>query len=242
MISWKSKADDMLPYFNSRTSKHKVVSLLMVLQVKDYVTFLRRGKEHITRIIVVELSQLEYYAYYDTIRTIMDSAEFNTDNALLTHPEGFSVEYNILMNSKLSLLHTAARENRFRSRYFFWVDAGYGHGKDVFPKSCSWSPRNIMRHDDDRVTHIELSDLTRIDSVYTIYKRPIPPFINGGFFGGSAKALAEYYQLHKKVFERLLQQNMVDDDQTVAIACYFANPELFNMVPGSWYDAFNMFH
>ena len=99
-----------------------------------------------------------------------------------------------------------------------------------------------MRHDDDRVTHIELADLTKIDSVYAIYKKPIPPFINGGFFGGSAKALAEYYQLHKKVFERILQQNMVDDDQTVVVACYFANPGLFNMVPGSWYGAFNMFH
>ena len=213
----------------------------VTLQVRDYVAYLRRGKEHITRIIVVDLSDLEYFAYKDAITAIMQSVEFGSDNALLTHPEGFSAEYNILMNSKLSLLHSAAEENHFRSAYFFWVDAGYGHGKDVFPKSCTWAPRNLMRANDDRVTYIQLVDLTLIESVHSIYKKPLPPFINGGFFGGSQKALDEYYNLHKTVFDDLLRHNMVDDDQTVAVACYFAKPELFNMVPGSWYDAFNMF-
>lgn len=209
--------------------------------MKDYVAFLRRGKEHLTRIVVIELSDLEYYAYYDRIDAVMKSSEFGSDNALLTHPEGFSVEYNILMNSKLSLLHAAAEENHFRSAYFFWVDAGYGHGEDVFPKSCSWAPWNLMRGGDDRVTYIQLVDLTLIDSVYSIYKQPLPPFINGGFFGGSRKALAEYHFLHRAVFELMLRENMIDDDQTIAVACYFAKPELFNMIPGSWYDAFNMF-
>ena len=34
---------------------------------------------------------------------------------------------------------------------------------------------------------------------------------------------------------------MTDDDQTIAVAAVLKRPKLFNLVSGSWYDAFEMF-
>ena len=209
-------------------------------RVIDFARHHRRGKEHMTRFIhVANVTELEGYRHYDRISAIMTSAEFVDANPLLRHPEGFSPEYNVLMNSKLSLLRRATAENRFGTRYFFWTDMAYGHGHDIYPKSCSWAPRSIMTG--DRITYIELYDLRRISSFRTIYKQKVAPFMNGGFFGGSSAAIDDYYHLYNAVFEDLLDENVVDDDQTVAVACYFRRPQLFNLVTGSWYSTFTLF-
>ena len=210
-------------------------------KTQEFVLKHRRGKEHLTRIILTTIQDLEYYSEHDRIKEIMESENFTAKNPLLTHPEGFSPEYNILMNSKLALLRNATRRNHFKNRYFFWMDMGYGHGNDIFPKNCYWTPRNLM-NGRDKITYIMLNQLSFIDSSHVLYKTKLPPFVNGGFFGGSRVAIDRYYFLHKEVFRQWLADNMVDDDQTLAVACYFKNKMLFNMVKGWWYDVFTMFN
>ena len=94
---------------------------------------------------------------------------------------------------------------------------------------------------DDIITYIAVNDITQVESILQLYKRRIGPGVSGGFFGGSRKALQEYHDLYHEVLEDFLSSDMVDDDQTVAIECYLRRPELFNMVPGGWNDAFWLF-
>ena len=191
--------------------------------------------------VIREFEELEYYKDAERVRGIMESDEFKDGHPFITHPEGFSPDYNIMMNSKFALVFEAARMNYFHSDYILWVDMGYGHGNDVYPRDCNWSPSNIM-NDTDKITYIQLNDLAILDNIYDLYKKRMPPFVNGGFFGGSPKAIEEYFYLHKLVFEDMLDKSMVDDDQTVVVACWLKKPSLFNMVEGWWYDAFKLFH
>lgn len=209
---------------------------------ESFVSKLRAGKENLTRIKVINVTDLDFHKqYYAQVEEIMSSEEFKQNHALLTHPEGFSPDYNILMNSKLSLLYNATVDNVFSSRYFFWVDMGYGHGDgNVYPKSGNWIPQNIMNYD-DRISYIELNPVKYVRTIFDIYKRKVPPFLNGGFFGGSAWSVQEYYWLHREMWDLFLMHGMVDDDQTLAVLCYFKKPSLFNLFEGWWYDAFNMF-
>ena len=222
---------------------HLNVPMVIFVESKThaFVKKHRTGLERLTKIIVTEVRDLEYYKDYNRIKEIMESKRFKSYNPLLTHPEGFSPEYNILMNSKFSMLRYATNRNFFRNFYYYWMDMGYGHGHDIFPQNCIWAPRNIMQGR-DTITYIMLNNLKWIHSSMDIYKTKLPPFVNGGFFGGSRVAVDRYYFLHKEIFYWYLDKGMIDDDQTLAVACYFRNQYLFNMVKGWWYDVFELFH
>lgn len=210
--------------------------------VEPFVRHFRRHLDHITVYKIGDLSDLQYYKQYrDRIAWVMTTEDFHANNGLLHHPEGFSPEYNVLMNAKFTMLYDTVHENPFDSSYFYWLDMGYGHGQDVYPNYCGWSPNNIM-DDSGRITYVAINNVSTVESVFQLYKQRVGPGVNGGFFGGSAKAVKKYYQLHKQVFEDFLAHNMVDDDQTIAVECFLRKPALFNMVPGEWYDIFKLFH
>ncbi|CAH1783379.1 unnamed protein product, partial [Owenia fusiformis] len=202
----------------------------------------RRGKEHKTEVIVTEWKNLTFYRYLTAIETIMGSKEFKLNNRLLNHPEGFSALYNLLMSSKFSIMYETTLRNTFHSDYFFWMDAGYGHGNSsIFPpENCPWAPCNILT---DMISYINLypTDVYK-PAINRLYKMSVAPALNGGFFGGSKNAIHTYHKLYKAVLEDWLKNGRIDDDQTMALACYFKKPNLFNLVPGGWNDVFKLFN
>lgn len=63
------------------------------------------------------------------------------DEAMKQHPETCNYKYDLLVNSKPYFLFNASTENPFDSKYFTWIDAGYGHGKEeYFPPEFRWLP------------------------------------------------------------------------------------------------------
>ena len=241
------------PHFRRKLSTYLTYSIRLLAldvplvvyideRVEPFVRHFRQHFDHITIYKVSELSELPYYAKYrDRMAWVMHTDDFHKNNGLLTHPEGFSPEYNVLMNAKFTMLHDTVHENPFNSSYFYWLDMGYGHGQDVYPKYCDWTPKNIM-DDLDRITYVAVNNVSTVRSVFQLYKQRVGPGVNGGFFGGSAQAVEDYYKLHHHVLEDFLAHNMVDDDQTIAVECFLRKPSLFNMVPGEWYDVFKLFH
>lgn len=213
-------------------------------KIKPFIDLLRTGKESITLVKTLPFHDLKYYSYIDDIRTAMQTEEFKKDNGLLNHPEGFSPEYNILMSSKLHMLHEAATENVFKTPFFFWLDIGYAHGNDVYPKTCNWAPNNLMASNhSDKITYLQMNAIHLAKSIFDVYKKQVGPCVNGGFFGGSVKAVSDYYHLYDLVFKEYLKHNIVDDDQTLAVGCYLERPELFNLVKGAgWDDVFKVFN
>ncbi len=207
-----------------------------------FVRYFRANRDGITDLQLTELKDLEYYkTYWTRIQNAMDSDDFKKDNFLINHPEGFSADYNLLMNAKLSMMYETVNRNPFNTSYFYWLDMGYGHGQDVFPKSCNWAPNNIMDNS-NKITYIAVNNVSIVQSVLQLYKQKVGPGVNGGFFGGGRQAVESYYQLHKDVVDDFLKHNMIDDDQTVAVECFLRQPNMFNMVPGNWYDVFKLFH
>ncbi len=172
----------------------------------------------------------------------MKSKEFQENHKLLTHPEGFSPEYNVLMNAKFAMTHEVSHRNFFNSNFIYWLDMGYGHGHDVFPKDHKWTPHNIMLEPyRDKITYIALRDINLVRNISQLYKQKVRPAVNGGFFGGSRQAVDKYYHLFNEIWSAFLEHYKIDDDQTLAVACWLRNKDLFNMVRGDWYDVFKLF-
>ena len=93
----------------------------------------------------------------------------------------------------------------------------------------------------DRINYIAANNVSTVQSIFQLYKQRVGPGVNGGFFGGSTKAVKDYFDLHHYVLEDFLAHNMVDDDQTIAVECFLRKPSLFEMVPGEWYEVFKLY-
>ncbi|VDP34232.1 unnamed protein product [Soboliphyme baturini] len=161
-----------------------------------------------------------------------------------THPESKSSDYIILMNSKPYLLYFASQRNPFQSDWFYWLDAGYGHGVARFPnENEQWSPSNVMvKSLTQKITIIKLVPHNLADfPISSIYRKNVA-LISGEFLGGSAQIIPRFYSLYSNVFQGLVQGGYVDDDQTTLVICYQKNPTMFNVVTGDWHSVFDMFH
>ena len=234
-----------LAYAVHLLSLHVPLVIYAEPKLEPFLRYFRNSKPDLTIFVVTDLTQLPFAkAHGRRIADVMRSEKFHRHNYILDHPEGFSAEYNVLMNAKLSMLKDAAKRNDFKTDNYFWIDIGYGHGNhSIFPKSGCWSPQKIIDdgRNDDVITYIAVNDITQVESILQLYKRRIGPGVSGGFFGGPWKALEQYHDLYHEVLEDFLSRDMVDDDQTVALECYLRRPDLFNMVSGGWNDAFRLF-
>lgn len=197
--------------------------------------------------IIQRWVDIEYQKYRQNVTQVMDSEEFKKDNKLLKSkiPEAFSVDYVLLMNNKLSFLKEAIDINPFNSTHFFWIDAGFGHGnKTIFPSTNNtWKPSKLLSLN-NFITYIMLLKNPFIYKGHedNLHKLPLNPVLNGAFFGGDKNAVLEYYHLYYIVFRDYLDNHhVVDDDQSLAIFCFYKNPKLFNLVLGGWYDVFKLF-
>ena len=232
---------------------HLNVPLILYVE-KKYVNFIshyRKGKERITRIIEMKLTDLEFYSMYQQIQAVQKSMQEGRwkDNFFRNHPEISSPEYVLLMASKVHVMSEAMKFNPFCSDYFYWIDFGCSRDDQMMPKTNCWAPHNIMTNPKthDKVVFMifdpmpspslyhmrTLDDL--IQNMQTVY-------IKGSFFGGPMNAMFKYYELFRKTFVKLLGRNFTDDDQTIVAACYLEQTEhIMYFYPSDAYDFFNMF-
>lgn len=161
------------------------------------------------------------------------------------HPESFSSEYILLMNSKAHFLREASSRNPFGSKHFFWLDAGYGHGQAQYPPAGTvWSSASLVHNAslDGKITFMKLHNVNLVGvELRHLYRKDIA-LVVGSFFGGTGPSVNSFYDIYDSVFLNMLKNNYVDDDQTLIVLCYQSHPELFNIIEGDWYDVFVLFN
>jgi hypothetical protein len=242
---------------------HRLLSLNVPLVIFaeskfiDYIARSRRGKENVTRIITVTLSQLDYYDQRADIERVQkkiqrDLRAQGSEHAadLLGTPEVLYADYVIVMANKLSyFVDRAITLNPFNSSFFYWIDFGIAYSDDVLPlEGDCWAPRNIMNDPQsrDKVSIVLIEPLCfpirpfslRVLFHYYLHMPRLETFedfernrgietVAGGFFGGQAHALRQFRDLFRQNFEQALANGYTDDDQPFMALSYIQRPDLF---------------
>ncbi|XP_033747013.1 protein HtrL-like [Pecten maximus] len=238
---WARGFETYLHHFSVLLKSNITLYIFCDVKVADFVRSFRTRAQQ-TFVHVLPFDDLEFQVYRQHIKQVMRTDEFRKDNDMLHHPECFSSDYIILMNNKISFLNIARAWNPFRTSHFYWIDAGYGHGSTVFPgnEASPWKPQKLLRMV-RTITYIQLANLTSYHNKTDLHKVRQGPALSGGFFGGDWSAIREYYHLYRKVFQACLVENIVDDDQSMALYTYFEYPTLFKFEHGQWFDAVELF-
>ncbi|KAH9520400.1 hypothetical protein Btru_060674 [Bulinus truncatus] len=206
---------------------------------QPFVKSIRRGRSKRTEIITKEIKDLEYFSLLGPITEIMNSKEYQKGNINYEKGKCEAVVplYNLVTNSKITLVHEAIKRNPFKTEYFIWLDGGYGHGdQSLYPQDGVWIPRHLLRHP-EKVTFIALRNLSDVQNLHKLDTA----LLAGGLFAGGTAAMETFYTLHKSVMNEYMTEWKIDDDQTTFTDCYFKQPSNFRPVMGSWYDLLKPF-
>lgn len=175
----------------------------------------------------------------DREKAIMASQEYRAlVQHRLHHPENSNPLYTMINHCKVDFLQLAM-ERVPHATHFAWVDFGYCKAPGSIPTNFI----DFQKMDKNKVHYTLVNSIDpRIDGNVLYTLQHAPEKIGGAFFLGGKRAILAYRELYHTMHDYLQQQNIVDDDQAIALFCYLKSPELFSMhLLGGFHKALTAF-
>jgi hypothetical protein len=150
-------------------------------------------------------------------------------------PEHSISEYTIINHCKLDFIGYVIDNNISLAEYYCWVDFGYCKLKENIPVDYI----DINKLDKTKINYTLINNITTIDKNLSHTLMFAPETIGGFFFFGSKDILKAYQNIYTQVLDKVYQnQEICDDDQSVALTCSFIVPSLFKFHgPLGWHKA-----
>ena len=199
-----------------------------------------------TRITLIEIDDefmernLHMWKTLPREREIMNSTEFKNKIPHRIHfPEHSIPEYSLINHCKIDFINYVILNNISDAEYFCWVDFGFFKIQDSIPPQ--FLDLEKLNLDKINYTLINKLDFNDISINYTL--KHAPEKVGGFFFFGSKKKMIEYQKLYHSMLD-YYQNNLkiCDDDQALALACLWKNPQLFCFhFTGVWHIALKYF-
>jgi hypothetical protein len=168
----------------------------------------------------------------DEEKRIMETIEYKElISHRIEHPEHNNPQYTMINHAKIDFIINAM--DIIDYQYMTWIDFGYFGGDS---KRIPVHLLDINKFDLDKINYslVHQIDDRDKDIIYTLKEAPYK--IGGFFFFGHRNVIRSYQELYHSTHKELQEQGIVDDDQHIALRCYFKNPNLFKMHHLGWYN------
>ena len=171
------------------------------------------------------LENASYYKYLPRMREILESEAYKQRIAYPKRVECILPEYNVIQYSKFGWLEEAIRINPFQSDTFYWMDAGISRffGElDLtlpYPRSIHTDQFIIQPREDIWSYPIDDSFIWKADNLF-----------KGGMFGGKANTVSILSKKVEEVFQYMLSQHNVNNEQLAIALVWKRYPDLFHLV------------
>jgi protein YibB len=202
---------------------------------------LRKGKEDKTTVIPVSLADT-FPEWREAIRRVQNSPAFrsNINPHQLRNPEYWSPDYVMVTNLKVFFVAHAVQNNLFSNAQAAWIDFGYCRGIETLGGYSRW--RHSFARD-----KIHLFTFDRYRN-----RPPVNDVVANNIVCVCGAALVaqrdlwpEMASLTTKAINELIDDNMVDDDQTVWYMASLYRPELFELneiTDDDWFPVIRTFN
>ncbi len=210
---------------------------------KEYAEKIRQYCENIKNIKIFEIDNdfmiknIPVWSKLEKETEIMNSSMYkNTVSHRLHFPENNNPRYTLINHAKIDFVNLAM--NFVDSEFFCWVDFGYFQDRNRIPRN----PLDVLKLDKERINYTTINQIDDQDKNILYTLQHAPEKVGGFFFFGSRKSLQEYQKLYHSVLYTFQNLGIADDDQHIALRCYFIKPELFRMHHlGIWHRALMYF-
>ena len=200
-------------------------NLFIVTEAK-FVPFMKEKRPHYATYIHEDtLENASYYKYLPRMKEILESDAYKQRIAYPQRVECVLPEYNVIQYSKFGWLEEAMKINPFQSDTFFWMDAGISRfflDVDVslpYPRILP-SDKFIIQKRFDLETFS--MDIWKADNV-----------LKGTMFGGRKESVLAVSTKVEEMFQSMLMQENVNNEQIALAMVYHDNKDLFFIVDDS---------
>eukprot|EP00747_Dinoflagellata_sp_TGD_P019497 gnl/TRDRNA2_/TRDRNA2_127211_c0_seq2.p1 gnl/TRDRNA2_/TRDRNA2_127211_c0~~gnl/TRDRNA2_/TRDRNA2_127211_c0_seq2.p1 ORF type:complete len:405 (-),score=36.68 gnl/TRDRNA2_/TRDRNA2_127211_c0_seq2:51-1265(-) len=224
------------------------INLVIFAERSGYAWIMRARRElgFASRTHIYLIDGLEDVPFYELLprmqRAIMSSWHLHSAHGFRAgKPEHKIPEYGWINHAKSGFMLRAIEANPFGSDYFFWIDAGAGHGRSnqrFFWKN--WCPCTACLPHKVTLFSESLNHSVRMTAeeywnVYVMqggwYKEHFY-FVAGAFWGGGAKAVREFARLYRELIDEMLDLGIMDDDMPWMNILATRRPDLVRVLPG----------
>jgi hypothetical protein len=221
-------------------------NMIVFIDEKHYHTLFdliqKHNKEnkniHLIQINKQFLQQLSSWRKIQRENEIMNCENFKK---LIYHrrhcPECYIPEYTMINHSKIDFINFVIDNNLSEKDVFSWVDFGFFSKDENIPERLL----DLSLFDLSKITYSLINPIEEIDNdkIYTLIFAPEK--IGGFFFIGNKNSMKEYQALYHNVIDLYHSIDICDDDQAIAIACYFKNKNLFSFTSNyGWHTIFKL--
>jgi hypothetical protein len=186
------------------------------------------------------LNKIHAWTTIDREKEIMEDEQFQQklyNRRQFNYPEHNIPEYSIINHCKIDFVsYVSNLDETVHFNAFAWVDFGFFNLSSNIPNELL----NLSNFNLDKINFSLINNIDNNDKNTDFTLAYAPEKIGGFFFLGTKDVLRKYQQLYHDtlhIFQHNL--NIADDDQHLALQCYFDKPELFSFKHiGKWHATF----
>jgi len=194
-----------------------------------------------TKIIIIELEELEYYKkYYHKLNELMSSDEFvrKTDRHI---PEMSKPLYNVMMFNKLSFLKHTYDNNYFNNDLLIWADAG-GLRNDIkeYENQIWPSLDKINELDNTKITFFSHSKnviVTNNENHAISQTR----YVQGTSFFVPSHMINSFSLTFEDTVKECLDKKFIGSDEKILDITYLKNKSKYHLIKCDWRTYFKIF-
>ena len=176
-------------------------------QIKDV-----RDKYPLTKFIIMELKDIYYLKYTDTVNKIVKDPKFLSK---IKGKERLEIKlpiYNLLIMNKIRLLTRVANDNYFNSDIFLWIDAGCSRFFDDVNINKQWPSLQNLKRDKMNI-QIKKSIFNNISLDELIYQND--HYTTATIFGGGKEIIDFFEKEMNNEFMSMLSKNCINNEQII---------------------------
>jgi hypothetical protein len=192
-----------------------------------------------TVLIKISLDDLHFYQkYFNEEACLMSSPNFiktifHKDSADMNYPL-----YHIVNFSKIELVKRSFLENKFKSDYFFWVDAG-GLRHVTNENDKNWLDLDNECFNTSKITHFSHNKHFEIYPNKSDYFRSQNRNIQGTAWVVPKDKVEIFYDMIDKEITSIIKDRIVGSDEKIYDFLYVNNKDLYQLKIGGWFEFYN---
>lgn len=169
------------------------------------------------------------------IQSVMDDHFFVSSVTNPAMPEYWNARYVLVNYLKAYFVRHSMSLGSIRTSQTAWIDFGYCRDDDRFEPGFSWT------HDfGDKINFFSIRQPTPERSLNDIVHTG-DVYLQGCHIVGPTGQWEDLWESVQIQMETLLEQHLIDDDQTMLLMAYLANPDNFKLNKGDPNDWFIIF-
>jgi protein YibB len=174
---------------------------------------------------VIVFDAMDYFSQELTaIKSVHNNNEFRKQVRadLRHHIEYWCAEYTLINCVKAALLNKAVHDGLVNNELVAWVDFGYCRSPAALRNVNKWQ----YNFKPDKVHFFALRPIpAEVDISSVIFNNIV--YAIGGVVVCGKDMCEPYWEVTKSVFNELIDQNMIDDDQSIIALLYTKHPAMF---------------